>query len=276
MPTFADDAASVQDAIPSWLFTITTTSTTYRLTSSTADITYGGNTYTAVTMTSSSVEAPPVGQARQVTISVSIDSAIAQDLLVGGVPRTSNAVRIDIYMARSGAARLVHLGEIASMSSNGTEVQILSSNKIDQKVRVSLPIAVNQRLCQHALYDAGCTIDKSNVARNVVSAVTVISPDGLTVTITSIGGNPDHWARYGYIVRALDGESRSVVDQVGNAITVDVPFRTLAVGNQITVYQGCDHAVLTCRDSFANVINYGGNPLLPTANIFSPVRIGIK
>lgn len=38
------------------------------------------------------------------------------------------------------------------------------------------------------------------------------------------------------------------------------------VGDAVTVYAGCDHAVATCFSKFVNVPNFGGLPHLPTVN----------
>ena len=37
----------------------------------------------------------------------------------------------------------------------------------------------------------------------------------------------------------------------------------IAVGDTFTVTAGCDKALSTCRDRFANVVNFGGFPRMP-------------
>jgi uncharacterized phage protein (TIGR02218 family) len=274
MPTFDDDEKSVQAAQPVDLYTIVTPTTTYYLTSYSQNISYGGNTYTAAAISRDNVTINPHGQGRELTMYVSLDHALSQDLLVGGIPQSSVSIQVDTYMVRANATRTQHLGYITSIASDGVQVKLLAPHKLDVKIGgVKLPVLQSQRLCQHGLYDTGCTINPASF--NVATTVSSISVDGLTITIGTIGGNPDNWAQYGKIVRFADGEPRAVMSHVGTAIVVDVPFRTLNNGDSITLYAGCDHMVTTCKTKFSNVINYGGHPLLPTVNIQSPVGIGV-
>lgn len=274
--SYADDENSVEAAQPCDLFTVVTPLTTYRLNDYGLPITFGGQTYAPATITRSNTPTNAIdGQssaARQVTVEVSLNHALAQELLVGGIPWAQDVtVQIATYMQRSGAAQNWFFGTIASIDSDGNTCKLLLSGKIDQKLSIQLPVLTSQRLCPHGLYDAGCTLSASSFQ---VSG-TVTSVSGTTIGISTIGGNPDHWAQYGKIVRSLDGEPRSITEQIGTTITVNVPFRTLHVGDAIVLNAGCDHAVTTCRDKFSNVINYGGHPQLPTINVQIPTGLGV-
>jgi hypothetical protein len=136
-----------------------------------------------------------------------------------------------------------------------------------------LPFAVASRTCNHAHYDNGCQEPRGG-ANQISPTVASVSADGLTITISSIGGKPDQWAQFGEIVRVADGERRLVRSQIGTALVIDRRFLTLANGNALEVHAGCDHTVETCRDKFDNVTNFGGHPDLPVGNPTAPAGLG--
>ena len=69
-------------------------------------------------------------------------------------------------------------------------------------------------------------------------------------------------------LRVLDGPncglSYAIIDGQGDAIRLaDRPFQILAVGTRVLVTEGCNKNFATCRDRFANSINFRGEPYLP-------------
>ena len=104
-------------------------------------------------------------------------------------------------------------------------------------------------------------------------ATTVSSVSGVSLVVAALP-QPDQWARYGQAYHLASGESRSVLAQVGTTLTLDVPFATIGVGNDLAVYAGCDHSVTTCRTKFNNVANFGGHPHMINENPSSPTGSG--
>jgi uncharacterized phage protein (TIGR02218 family) len=127
-----------------------------------------------------------------------------------------------------------------------------------------------QKQCNHVLYDRGCT-----VARAGFKVTTTANASGTTLTLAGIGGNPNGWAKHGDVVRVSDGERRSILEQVGTTVTIDVPFGTFVNGDSVEVYAGCDWLVETCVTKFANVANFGGHPEMPTNNPTAPTGYGV-
>lgn len=68
-------------------------------------------------------------------------------------------------------------------------------------------------------------------------------------------------------------ERRFISDHTDAALTVTSAVGTLPGGTPVKIYPGCDHTLATCNTKFANAINYGGMPYIPTKNPFggSPV-----
>ena len=269
--TFDADSASVQDARPAELYTIVTPTTTYYLTSYTQDVVFGGHTYTAGAIGRDTAPIGKVGQGRDLTIMCSLDHALAQDLLVGGLPWSDVTVTLVVLMQRSLTTRQLWLGHVADIATDGLKCKLRVPELVDDYVsNIRLPVLSTQRLCPHALYDAGCTLNQNAFA--VTTSVSSISVDGLTIGVGSVGGHADQYYQYGKMLRSADGEARSIVSHTGTNIVIDVAYRTLTVGDTIGIYAGCDHTITTCTSKFSNRPNYGGMPHLPLQNLFSPVR----
>jgi hypothetical protein len=51
-------------------------------------------------------------------------------------------------------------------------------------------------------------------------------------------------------------------------VLVMLPYSGVAIGDGLKLTAGCDHVIQTCRTKFANEVNYGGFPWIPTRNPF--------
>jgi hypothetical protein len=51
----------------------------------------------------------------------------------------------------------------------------------------------------------------------------------------------------------------------GGALTIDNIGPGLAVGLVVTAYPGCNRSMTNCI-AFGNLLNYGGQPYIPTVN----------
>jgi uncharacterized phage protein (TIGR02218 family) len=123
-----------------------------------------------------------------------------------------------------------------------------------------------QRGCSAQLGDARCGLALENSAFAYAACVEAIGPDGdLTVSMTAEPASGVF--SYG---RLLTGDARAF------AIKSDAPAvagRRLSlwgekatqidVGAKVTLIAGCDKSAQTCRDKFANIVNFRGFPHIP-------------
>jgi uncharacterized phage protein (TIGR02218 family) len=100
----------------------------------------------------------------------------------------------------------------------------------------------------------------------VVDAVT------LTLTNDAIGAYPDGWFEGGVAIWETGpnaGVAREVIGwaQATRTLTLLAPPPVAAAPADILRIQpGCDKRWATCRDRFANQLNFRGEPLVPGAN----------
>ncbi|MGE0402706.1 MAG: phage BR0599 family protein [Kofleriaceae bacterium] len=283
---YDDFEQSVQDGAPVELYTFTGPTGTYRLTSAEEDVTFG-SVFTATQISRSNSDISSVtSQVRALTISLAMAHPLAQVLVGNGIPPRNVEVVISRFHRGDSFSEQIWRGYVSMVDTEGEYARLTVPSSLEEQFAIRLPIAIVQRTCNHMLYDAGCTVDRDyaiyqNEAFMSASAVDSISTDGLTIVVDELKDGSavdrlDDWATLGEVRRVTDGERRSIVDQTGTTIVLDMPFATLEVGDDLEVYAGCDLTPETCAEKFANIANFGGSPQLPTTNISAPTGFGVR
>lgn len=122
------------------------------------------------------------------------------------------------------------------------------------------------RLCDADLGDARCTVAITPVA----GAVTVAA-DGRRFTVSGLDGAADGDYSGGMLV-FTSGDCAGLSGQIkrhastGGIVTLELWQAmpdAVAAGDGFTVTPGCDKAFATCRDRFANAVNFRGFPYMP-------------
>ena len=180
------------------------------------------------------------------------------------------------------AAGTVNLftGIVAEVQADSGVVK-LTVNSLLRLLNTAFPRNYFLPQCNHALFDAGCTL----LASNFAVAGTVA---GVSNTLTYFGSGLTNAAGYfalGYVVWLTGANAglRSFVksyDGAGN-FTLPYPLDSIpAVGDTFTAYPGCDKLQATCTAKFNNLANFRGFPYVPTPETLelgpgaSPQRIG--
>jgi len=118
--------------------------------------------------------------------------------------------------------------------------------------------------CRHALYGARCGVNRE--AYKLEGAVTAIA-GGLNVSVAGASLSPNGYYTGGMLV-APGGGSRFLVAHTGDVVTLNRPLASLAGGQVVAIYPGCDHLRTTCLNKFGNLDNFGGFPFIPQRNPF--------
>ncbi len=267
--------ASVEGGDVREIYTFSIAAGTFLLTQHSEDVVYDSLTYVATPgLTRGDVFVSDLTQHREITVTLPRNHPVVLAL----IPIPSRTARVSIVQLHTNATTAasdrsqVWYGEIAALDISTDEVQLTIPGAIDVVFDVDLPILRAQRTCQHQLYSAGCTVPRSG---SNVKTPTVVSASGLEIVCSSLASWADQTARGGDVVRASDGERRTILDQTGATLIVDVPFGTLAPGDSLSVAKGCNKQVSTCRGTFLNIRNFGNHPLLPLRNPASPTGRGV-
>jgi uncharacterized phage protein (TIGR02218 family) len=116
--------------------------------------------------------------------------------------------------------------------------------------------------CRAELGDRRCRVDMAG--RRIVTRVTAII-DAATIVVSD-GSQPAEVYRYGRL-RWIDGANSGLASAIlsSDGVTIrlrEPPAFAAAVGHHVELIQGCDKAFGTCRDRFANTVNFRGEPHL--------------
>ena len=134
--------------------------------------------------------------------------------------------------------------------------------------------------CNWTLFSAPCSVNKNSF--KAVGTVTRVDGPFMTVTMADppISDKPEskneqYWA-LGYLEwtnpsHGIRGVSDSTVGYtitggVKIMLTLDEDAPATLVGQQVTVFAGCDRSIVVCETKFSNLARFGGFPQVPSEN----------
>lgn len=129
---------------------------------------------------------------------------------------------------------------------------------------------IYSRRCDAELGDTRCGVDLSDPAFRSEGSVTSVS-GGEVFVVGGLDGF-DAGLFSGGLLTWNGGSNDGAICVVdahrasGGTVTISLsraPAETIAEGDAFTVTAGCDKRHATCRDRFANIVNFRGHPFLP-------------
>jgi len=154
--------------------------------------------------------------------------------------------------------------QLVTFDDDGTEATITSLSILRAKSR-QVPRFTYQNPCNHQLYDKRCKLLATDPAFRKNLLITNVTANQITAAGASGFG-----ADFFVAGRAMFlNDNRHVIGQSVDILTLNIPFRVSPINQTIAINAGCRHRFIAdCVGKFANGINYGGHPLIPTKNIF--------
>lgn len=125
--------------------------------------------------------------------------------------------------------------------------------------------------CDAVLGDGRCGLDLELAGRRLRGRVTSVGAGGRLIGVEGGADRAEHWFARG-VVRFEDGAAAGLeaavkldrADDGGRALELwTAPGAVPAVGDAVVVTTGCDKVMETCRDKFANMVNFRGFPHIP-------------
>lgn len=275
--SFDADETSTSGSRPIDLYTITTPTATYWLTSHAVDVTFGGQVFSATTLSrgNQTITDDPTGH--ELIVYLAITHPLVQRFAASGVPEREVSVVVQRLQTTSGTAAQIGEGFAQSLTIAGQVAQIRIPSTLDDAIKLRLPVISASLSCVHVLYDAQCQVSRGAfaVSTTIVSQTSTLGVT--TVVVSAVGGQPDGWAAPGgELVHVGTGERRQVLEHVGTTLTINVPFVTFATGDAVTLFASCNHSIGDCHAKFANVVNFVGAPyMLAISNPWAPTGVGL-
>lgn len=268
--TFDSMEASIEDSAPREGIEIKHGVKVYRIATGSRDVRDGGTVYTASAAERGTLEVLVMGDERNLSLSLPTAHEFVRRYNRNGNPPQRPTCTILRWQGTDRRKIFEGLIESCSVDDHIATFNVISIAGNPLKRR--LPVITASRTCPYILYGAGCKVPRTVPFRQVT---TVASHDGRTVVVSSIGAFTDHYAQGGELLHISSGERMTISDQVGATLTLQLALDDIQNGDTVHVFAGCDHNLVTCRDKFDNLSNFGGAPELPRGNIFLPNGVGI-
>jgi uncharacterized phage protein (TIGR02218 family) len=257
---------SVEAGQPIELYDFRLGTETYLWTTNPDAVTYNSLTYEPMEVKRESVTFSPDERAEALKITVPASTPLVRKF-INSVPGQKMTLTILRVHRNDGANELLQLfkgvAKTVAFTLNGLEAEI-AVLPITAELQDSLPRFVFSSVCNHVLYDQGCTVAQSLFRHQ--EEVTGVAGD--TITVQGLGAMGDDWATGGYIA-LTSGDFRLIIDHTGDTIRLLLPFPTSPLGQTVEVFAGCDHSINTCSSKFNNVPNFGGFAWVPLKNPFA-------
>lgn len=271
-----------QQLVKADLYTITLSSgTVFRYTSAQNSIVYSGNTYLGAYLDNvpsfvRGATKTSIGlNTDDLEIDIYYDTATLINNLTPGqfanLGGFDNAVlQVDVALAPDWSNPVVNgvvnlfTGLVAEVEADASIVRLKVNSRL-RALNTAYPRNYVLPMCNHALFDTGCTLNKATYA---VSGTVSGTP-----TNTSFNTNlaqADGYFALGYVVwltGANAGEIsfvKSYLNASGN-VTVLYPLSPIpSAGDTFTAYPGCDKLEATCNTKYSNLAHFRGFPFCPT------------
>ena len=233
----------------------------YRYTSGDVSVIYDGNTYTPATIQRGPVQYDAALDISTLKISAArITTPFIEYLAVNPLDlywiEVLKLFRDQVPLEAS----VVFVGQIKTVGFKGVTADI-SCAGFEVYLQRKIPQFRYGPPCNWTLYDTKCTIDKTLYKAD---AVITLSANGLTLTSITFGLQADDYYKFGYV--EFGDSKRMITSHTGNIVELNYKIPDLVNGNTVTVYAGCNLNIETCRDKFANVVNFGGHCYIPVDN----------
>ncbi|MEX1083787.1 MAG: DUF2163 domain-containing protein, partial [Xanthobacteraceae bacterium] len=196
------------------------------------------------------------------------DEALTEDDLAAGL---YDAAAVEVWLVdwTDAALRLLlSKGTLGEVRREGAafvaEVRGLADRLAEQRGRLYTAA------CSADLGDARCTVDLNNAALRGTGAIATLTGTS-AFTASGLESFDDGWftaGRLAWTSGANDGLAMEVKRHSADGGTVTVELwqamaQALSPGDAFTVTAGCDKKFSTCRDRFANSVNFRGFPHIP-------------
>jgi uncharacterized phage protein (TIGR02218 family) len=234
------------------------------LTNSTREITYNSQLYSVLPILPSQIEVKKNFEAAAADVRSILHSSVFSktDLARGRWrgARVEHVVVNPLDLSMDYAER--HVFEIGEVQTQGEMFQA-QLDSLSVRCNQSKG-ALTQPMCRAELGDAVCTKDLT--AFTFAATITAVTDNGtFTVSVTQalqyFRNGTCKWTAGGNV-----GATARIKDNTGTGATIVLLRKmraNVSIGDTVTLVAGDDKTRTTCRDKFANVVNFDGEPDQP-------------
>lgn len=238
------------------------------------DITFGGNTWTATGKAVAKIRIHQEPGATQVdTVDLEVAPAVGESQ--AAVLAAWDGIRVVLQRAwlaadNSVVGMMTVFDGIADEPKPGSDVIAVTVTSQMALMQEEVPRRLLQASCPFVLGDAACGVSLASfTTATTIAAGTTLT--AIQIPASTPNANVGGWIRI--TTGTLAGLRRRIRAVSGATITPDLPLPALpAVDSGIEVVRGCPKTLAACRDVFANVARYGGQPYAPQKGNFGTAK----
>ncbi len=213
-------------------------------------------------LTLSAIELGPADSAEacELTGALSDDAVVGADLLAGRFDDARVMVGL-VDWEQPGAGMLaLAAGRIARLDIRGgqfTATVATAAAELEAE-----PIESCSPQCRASFGDRRCRVNLA--ARRAMAAVAAMVT-GPTLALAGHDGLDDAYAhgRLRVLTGPAAGREARIAASNAAGVTLEQAIAPLAAGTLVELTEGCDKRFATCRDRFANALNFQGEPHVP-------------
>lgn len=241
-----------------------------------SNVTFNNEVYTPLPLDRDAISSSALLDNTTLKINTSTVSPVVE--VLRGYP-PSYIIMLQIYQGEAtddtGDFRCVWSGRVMSAQRNDFQAEISAEPIITSMRRPGLRRNY-QFNCPLALYGDMCKASKANATR---TAIVGLVTDGNVVVL---GGG---WSTDDDLISNFVNGTLSWTDAKGlvnqrmilsisgeNTLTLSGDSGSLAALQKVSVIKGCDHTMASCKNIHNNLLNFGGQPWIPTTNPFANVN----
>lgn len=267
MMSYADYEKSYENSMPIELYEISYSGRTWYFTNSIDEVIVKGNKYQPLPIERGEREENSDAEKASLEIKISRNSPITD---IFKITPPSEPVTLNIFQYHATMPQIetvvIWKGRIINVAWEGEEMTLTSESVFSSLLRVGVTRKFS-RSCTHALYGEDCGVNRADFR----ATGKVMKQVGVVLQVAT--GKPLNWFAGGFIVytnrQSGAVERRAVTASTENTITLaSYPLGVEEGRTDITAYAGCNHTHSHCKDKFKNILNYGGQPYIPTKNPF--------
>jgi len=254
-------------------------STYYAYTDGERAITFDGKVYNPLTIERGRISSSASLDKTQMKVIVPLSSEIAE--LFRGYP-PGFKVTLKVYSGHVNDAdqqfNAVWVGRVLQGSreatSGGVENTVLSCEPASTTMRQSGLRRNWQLSCPHVLYGTLC--GASEAAATTDHTVVDLGSNWIELAAAWEGANARNKYRAGKVSWAGEfGTEQRMILNLPDATTIQLagPTSGLSIGDTVSVALGCNRLRGDCTDLHNNILNFGGQPWIPTENPINKSQI---
>ncbi len=266
---FLVDEASVEDSQPREFYKIVQSeAVTYFIASGDRDVVYDGDTYVAEPIARTEVGLASTGDFA-LSVRLPLSHGLCQRYLSASPP-----IRVFVTVYRkqlnSGVVEVIWQGNVTSLAANMKDhvADFQIPSRLSRAIGRLVPSIICSPTCPHVLYDRNCRADDTSF--KVSTTVTFVN--GRTAIVASISPfiGDDTFFPFGDLLHVPTGERMTIFEQSNLTMQMQQPIPDMKAGDAVVLRAGCAHDVGTCHAKFDNQVNFGGQPQIPTTDLWMP------